>query len=98
MTRDEHSQLLVNFTTQYGRTCFGFASHYDTTFQHDLAPSVLQNAVTVVMLRHPVDRFISEFQHTKNVLFRSNVTINYVLDNYHGFNLANHMTLQLAGE
>ena len=97
MTVDEHTAFLVNFTIHYGNTCFGFSSHFDTTLQQDLAPSVLRDAITVVALRHPVHRFISEFKHTRDI-FRHHATISNLLEHFHGFNIGNHMTLQLAGE
>lgn len=97
MTHDQHQEFLANFTSYFGRSCYGFASHYDTTLQDGLAPAVLKDAVTVVTLRHPVHRIISEYLHTKDILFGKNPSIGKVLENFHGFNLANHMTLQLAG-
>lgn len=98
MTAAQHQAFLANFTSQFSKTCFGYSSHYDTSLQHDLAPEVMSQAITVVTLRQPVERFISEFRHTKEILFNSRASIKKVLDHFHGFNPANHMTLQLAGE
>jgi hypothetical protein len=66
----QHESFLQNFTSQFTKTCYGYSSHYDTSLQNELPRGIMSQALTLVSLRHPVDRFISEFKHTRDVLFR----------------------------
>lgn len=98
------SDRVDKLKTTFGKTCFGFASHYDTTLQQQKLPqSAISSTITLVTLRDPVKRFISDFNHVneRSIHGRSYTAVRGLFQEWvndrRQRSLVNQATLQIAG-
>jgi hypothetical protein len=98
-----NSDTVDQLKAAFGNTCFGFASHYDTT-QQKLSQSAVSSTITVVTLRDPVKRLISAFNHVNERKFlngRSYAAVRLIFEEWlhsrEQRSILNQATLQLAG-